>query len=100
MDLLSSSKNQNSSKSLRDDQERSQGREGVTTSSPGSPRRLHNVDKSKSAVDLSHGGQAANQPPRPWKKMQVKMASEASRRAEDDRMRRLQEEQELATQSL
>ena len=53
------------------------------------------MDKSKSAVDLSHIGQ--NQPTA-MEEMQVKMASEASRRAEEDRMRRLrlQEEQELA----
>ena len=60
---------------------------------PRKPSFHGNVDKSKSAVDLSHIGQ-----PTPMEEMQVKMASEASRRAEEDRMRRLrlQEEQELA----
>merc|ERR1712029_787571 len=66
---------------------------------PRKPSFHGNVDKSKSAVDLSHIGQATPMgQPTPMEDMQVKMASEASRRAEEDRMRRLrlQEEQELA----
>merc|ERR1719266_2998392 len=76
--------------------------------SPFRPKKQHSfssVDKSKSAVDLSHMGvtTAASAPPQPgvnhqMEALHVRMASEASKRAEEDRMRRiqLQEEQDPA----
>jgi len=75
--------------------------------SPFRPKKQNSfsgVDKSKSAVDLSHMGvTAASAPPQQganpqMEALHVRMASEASKRAEEDRMRRiqLQEEQDLA----
>jgi len=75
--------------------------------SPFRPKKQHSfsgVDKSKSAVDLSHMGVATpSAPSQPnanpqMEALHVRMASEASKRAEEDRMRRiqLQEEQDLA----
>ena len=101
LDLLSSSKQNsaasNSSKSPAETTKKGHQKEGKGGFhfKPRKPSFHGHVDKSKSAVDLSHIGQ--NQPTA-MEEMQVKMASEASRRAEEDRMRRLrlQEEQELA----
>jgi len=75
--------------------------------SPFRPKKQNSfsgVDKSKSAVDLSHMGvPTPSAPPQQGANTQmealhVRMASEASKRAEEDRMRRiqLQEEQDLA----
>merc|ERR1712141_213372 len=114
-DLLSGSPMKNSSAAGHSDSNTSGFKESSTKEkkkkssylSPFRPKKQNSfsgVDKSKSAVDLSHMGvPTPSAPPQQGANTQmealhVRMASEASKRAEEDRMRRiqLQEEQDLA----